>query len=134
MLPAALALLKQEWPTAKTFTAVATYWPQVVETVRRQQEAARRRKDDLQRDRELVRRFDRQAQERQRFVDHWRPRWDDLPQGERSAIRGTVLAGKEWLQAMPDKLLHECLLVLSRRADGNERDASDAQASAETKK
>lgn len=115
LIPLVVKRMRQKWPGAKTFGAVARYLPEVTREYDREQQARER----LQAEEEQLRK-ERQAQERthednRRFVAQWTPVWDSLPASEQEAIRAAVAASNRYLPRDGSFFHRLCLKELAAR-------------------
>lgn len=128
LVPLAIDQLRQHWPNAKTFTAVASYLPEVAaahDRERGRKQRAKRQQDEEQR---LQEQADRSRAAREEFETRWRSAWQDLPEKQQHAIRNRLLQSQPGLAKMPSLLEYRCLQELARQGGGNDSaaDAPDA--------
>jgi hypothetical protein len=116
MLPTVLKLLKEKWPTAKTFSALVSYMPEAADKhdrqklrVSRQQEQMLRQENERQQQAEQV------AVSRE-FEAKWRPRWNQLSKNEQQSIRTDLVGKNPWLSRIPSLLEFQCLQELAKRS------------------
>lgn len=112
LLPILVKRLRDTWPEAKTFGAVAHYLPDAVSVLDKQERLAESRRQDELREQQERATVARDAQE----LASLQLVWDALPQPERQEIRAKVLAQQPRnLEKFPGIIDGFCLRELARR-------------------
>ena len=110
LLPLAIKRLKEEWPDAKTFGAIAKYLPEVNDEYDRRQRIAERQKDATLQE-ELDEKRREQERERQRhIVEEHRAAWQQLSSADREQIEDHIR--NTWPHAARVPALFERLCIL----------------------
>lgn len=114
LLPLVVKRLKDEWPEAKTFGAVARYLPEVNEQYDRKQQIADRRKDEhLRQQAEQEREKQKHAQQRQ-LLAQWQPVWESLTDADQERIRSDIRQRWPHIARLPETFDRYCIQQLAR--------------------
>lgn len=116
LLPIAVKRIKEKWPDAKTFGALAKYLPEVNEDYDRRQRIADREKNAHLKDQ-----MDEQRQEelrlaRQQIVAQYRPQWQKQPAEEQERIRQEVRNTWPHVARVPEMFERFCILHFAQQA------------------
>jgi len=111
LVPLLVRRLKEQWPEARTFGAVARYVPDAIEDHQRQQRHAQREREERQQQRQEQEEQGRKRAEEER----WQAVWQGLGEAERQSLRAEVLARNPHLARRPKLVERFCLGELARR-------------------
>jgi hypothetical protein len=112
LIPLVVKRLKEKWPDAKSFGAIARYLPVVAGEYDRQQWNLEKRKQEQLQEQQEWEEAARKAKERAAL----QAVWETLPQEEREGIRTLVLAGQPQSLAKHPGLVDKlCLTELAKR-------------------
>lgn len=115
LLPVAVKLLKERWPDAKTFSALARYIPDaLVDLQKTMKQDDRRRQEQL-----AVAKEREETAQKEKARATLRLIWDSFPESDKEDIRRAVIATQPpSVQKYPNVIESLCLQELSRRQDG----------------
>lgn len=122
-LPLVIDQLKRYWPGARTFVAIESYLPDVIqqEEHRKRREAEQQFQADREQKRFTVER--KQEQEIAAWEAVWEQRWLNLSLEDQELIQTDLIHEYPFLQKMPSMLHSRCLRELARRFDGTLNDS-----------
>jgi hypothetical protein len=115
LLPITVKRVREEWPEAKTFGAIAKYMPVIREEYdKRQQIVAKQKEDHLQK----KLKEDQNEQKRrgqQAVIDRFRPAWLVLEEDRRQGIEQTIR--KQWphIEKVPTMFERYCILAFAEQ-------------------
>lgn len=118
--------VKEQWPDAKTFGAIANYLPEVNDEYDRRQRIADRQKEAHVREQLDDERRDREREHRQRIVDEHRPAWEQLPAAERQQIEEHVRTAWPLAARVPAMFERLCILRFAQQRTTGTTDAEHA--------
>jgi hypothetical protein len=114
LLPLVVKRLKDAWPDAKTFSAIARYLPDVNAEHERKQEAIQREKERNLQEQSEQEKLQRSRDEQQKLVVHWQPAWEALSGEDQQQIEETVRRQWPYIARLPDMFERYCILELAR--------------------
>ena len=118
LLPLVVKRLKDQWPDAKTFSAVARYLPEVNAEYEQKQEVVQRRKEQNLQEQIEEERQEQSRREQRQLVAQWRPAWGSLPDEDRQRIEEQVRSQWPHIARLPETFERHCIQEFSRqRAD-----------------
>lgn len=115
LLPIVIEQLKRVWPGAKTFVAVEQYIGAAADKYQQQQRREQQRRKQKTKEHQQLESLERESQERRQFEEKWQSTWEQLPEGEQTAIRDQMLSTYSFLRYTPHELHFRCLHELARR-------------------
>jgi hypothetical protein len=114
ILPLVVKRLKDDWPDAKTFSAIARYLPEVNAEHERKQEAIQREKERNLQEQMEQEKTERSRDEQQKLVAQWLPAWGALPGDDRQRIEEAVRTKWPYIARLPDMFERYCIMELAR--------------------
>ena len=118
LLPLVVKRLKDDWPDAKTFSAIARYLPEVNAEHERKQAAIQREKERNLQEQMSRRRQERSRDEQRKLVAQWRPAWEALSGDDRQRIEETVRTKWPYVARLPGMFERYCIMELAQRPGG----------------
>jgi hypothetical protein len=116
MIPITIKLLKEKWPNAKTFSALVSYMPEVVKIHDRQERRKTQHQEQILHQQEEQKNTAEQSAARREFDAKWQPRWNQLPEAEKEAIRSRLITKNSFLTRIPSLLEFQCLQELAKQS------------------
>lgn len=104
--------VRQQWPDAKTFSAIQFYIDEVIREQKQLKDAAAARNAANERALDHARAGEQKQAARRLFFAQWKPIWDQLPPAEQERVRAKVLARYPTFSQMPNVVLNHCLIEL----------------------
>jgi hypothetical protein len=117
MIPKTIKLLKEKWPDAKTFSALVAYMPEVLKIHNRQERRKTQHQEQILHQLEEQKFTAEQSAARREFDAKWQPRWNQLPDTEKEAIRSRLITKNPFLTRIPSLLDFQCLQELAQQSD-----------------
>jgi len=114
LLPLVVKRLKDDWPDAKTFSAIARYLPEVNAEHERKQEAIQHEKERNHQEQSDQEKLERSRDEQRKLVAHWRPAWEALSGEDQQQIEETVRRKWPYIARLPDMFERYCIMELAR--------------------
>jgi Replication initiator protein A len=120
IMPTVIKILKEKWPSAKTFIALESYIPEAIERHDRQERRKTQHQDQMLRQQEEQKNNTEQSSARREFDAKWQPRWNQLPDAEKEAIRSNLITNNPFLTRIPSLLQFQCLQELAKQSNGDD--------------
>jgi hypothetical protein len=114
LLPLVVKRLKEQWPEAKTFGAIAHYLSEVNEDYDRKQEIAEQRKQEQIREQAERQTQEQKRTEQRQFLAQWRPVWEGLSDEDRDRIRQGIRRQWPHIVRVPEMYNRYCIEQLAR--------------------
>ena len=127
ILPLTVKRVKEQWPDAKTFAAIARYLPEINDEYERRQRITEKQKDEHLREQVERERQSEERQTQQEILDRCRPEWLALSPQDRAALEQSVR--QEWphIARIPASFERYCILEFARRQPSEAETIRDAR-------
>jgi len=114
LLSPAVKKLKQQWPEAKTFGAIAKYLPEASQQYERLEHVAEVRREENLREQTEEQQSRDSRQTRRQILDQWRPVWESLSDAQQERIAAEVTHKWPHISRLPAMFERYCIVELAR--------------------
>ena len=115
LLPLTVKRVKEQWPEAKTFGAIAKYVPEVHEEYESRHRLAEREKEEHLRQQMEEEKLKQERKVQNEIVAQYRDGWTALPQEERTVIEQETRRQWPYVARVPAMFERYCIIEYARR-------------------